>query len=728
MNKNGFHTSWLSLAGFLVAAGMGVGIAQSALAQIIEDNTLGSEGSVITPDVVIQGIPSDRIDAGARRGANLFHSFEQFSIEVGRGAYFSNPEGVVNILSRVTGGDPSNLFGTLGVLGKANLFFLNPNGILFGPGSSLNLQGSFLATTADGLVFPNGEAFSTLNPQPPSLLTVSAPLGLQYGPQPSAAITTQDSELVVASGRSLVLTGGVINLENSLLAVDVPEGGGEGGHIELGAVAGVGAAGLDVNGVRLSLDFPDTLDRADVSLTNGSELNVAAAGGDITITARDLDILSSFLIAGIALGFGAEGNQAGDIILDTTEAINIAQSSSVANIVDEGAIGNSGNVNITARTLSVNSASQLDTGTFGKGDAGNVKINAADRVVLDDGVAFSDVFEGAVGDGGDIIINTGSLEIFNGFQLQAQTAGQGNAGNVIVNAARVVFDGVDVDGFPAAAFSDVEAGAVGDGGNIKITAETLSLTDALLEANTNGQGNAGKVIITVTGELRAVDSNILTTAAQSSGGTIDITAQDIRLFGDSNIRTNVFSGAGEGGDITLTADTILAFDDSDILAFAQDGRGGNITLNTSAFFGENFHPDVIVTNPEELDGNDRVDLNASGAISGVISLPDVTFVENDFVELPERPVNSDTLLATSCVARSQAQPGRFIITGSGSLPERPGETPLLPYSTGTIRPLPVEASSDARDISLWQRGEAIVESQGVYPLADGRLVLSRECS
>ena len=285
-----------------------------------------------------------------------------------------------------------------------------------------------------------------------------------------------------------------------------------------------------------------------------------------------------------------------------------------------------------------------------------------------------------------------------------------------------MFDGA------SAALSDVDAGAVGDGGDIEITTGTLSLTDALLAASTFGQGDAGDVIIDVEGELRAVDSDILATAEQTAGGEIDITARDIRLFGDSDIRTDVANGAGKGGDISLTADTILAFDDSDILAFAQDGQGGDITLNTLAFLGENFQPNATVTNPEELDGNDRVDINASGAISGVISLPDVTFIENDLVELPERVITPDTLATSSCVARSQAQAGRFIITGSGSLPERPGEAAILPYSTGTIRPLPIEQSSDAGEALPWRRGEPIIESQGVYLLTDGRLVLSRECS
>ncbi len=105
-------------------------ISRGALAQIVPDNTLGAESSVVTPDV-IGGIESDRIDNGAIRGTNLFHSFEQFNIGAERGAYFTNLAGIENIFSRVTGVNSSEILGRLGVLGNANLFVINPRGIVF---------------------------------------------------------------------------------------------------------------------------------------------------------------------------------------------------------------------------------------------------------------------------------------------------------------------------------------------------------------------------------------------------------------------------------------------------------------------------------------------------------------------------------------------------------------------------------------------------------------------
>lgn len=186
---------------------------QPLLAQIIPDETLGTERSRVTP----QNSTTERIEGGARRGANLFHSFQKFSINEGRSAYFANPAGIENILTRVTGGNPSEIMGTLGVLGNANLFFLNPNGIIFGPNAQLDIQGSFLATTANRFTFPDGSEFSATQPQAPPLLTVSVPLGLQYGLQQPAPLVNAGN-LEVGQEQSLTLVGGTVVNTGQLVA------------------------------------------------------------------------------------------------------------------------------------------------------------------------------------------------------------------------------------------------------------------------------------------------------------------------------------------------------------------------------------------------------------------------------------------------------------------------------------------------------------------------------
>ena len=109
------HWIGLSVAGSLIWWQM-VPI-DSVRAQIVPDATLGAESSQVIRGQQIRGMISDRIEGGATRGANLFHSFQEFNVGAGRGAYFANPTGIENILTRVTGGNPSEIMGRLGVLG-----------------------------------------------------------------------------------------------------------------------------------------------------------------------------------------------------------------------------------------------------------------------------------------------------------------------------------------------------------------------------------------------------------------------------------------------------------------------------------------------------------------------------------------------------------------------------------------------------------------------------------
>ncbi|MFB8789691.1 MAG: filamentous hemagglutinin N-terminal domain-containing protein [Potamolinea sp.] len=181
----------------------------SAFAQITPDTTLDPDKSLVTPNTNIGGSPANIIDGGARRGVNLFHSFLEFNVSDGQRVSFASPVGIENILSRVTGNNPSNILGTLGVNGGANLFLLNPNGIIFGPNAKLDIAGSFLATTANSLVFKNNSEFSAKNPQTPPLLTINLRPGLQYGANQSGTISNTGN---LAVGGNLTLAAGNLDL------------------------------------------------------------------------------------------------------------------------------------------------------------------------------------------------------------------------------------------------------------------------------------------------------------------------------------------------------------------------------------------------------------------------------------------------------------------------------------------------------------------------------------
>jgi large exoprotein involved in heme utilization and adhesion len=328
--------------------------------------------------------------------------------------------------------------------------------------------------------------------------------------------------------------------------------------------------------------------------------------------------------------------------------------------------------------------------------------------------------------------------------LTTSTSSDRAAGNILLN----VEDVTEIRGNGSGIFANTEA--AGNGGSITLNTETLNLDDqARISARSTGRGEAGDIRIN-SQNLNATNSTLETAAQRASGGTIEVNpnqrngritlnnstittnsgdqggnirlgADQILLRGDSDITT---SSGGNGGNIDITAANIIAFNDSDILADSRDARGGNITLDTPAFFGSGYVPDQ--TSPGNPDGNGRVDINASGSTaSGRITTPDTSFIQNSLSDLPDNSIDTDQLLANSCIVRDRNQPqGQFVITGADGLPDRPGSIALPDFPTGEIRNIP----NDTETNEPWQLGDPVVEPQGVYRLPDGRLVMSRECS
>ncbi|MFB2769094.1 filamentous hemagglutinin N-terminal domain-containing protein [Pelatocladus sp. BLCC-F211] len=508
-----------------------------AIAQLTPDTSLGGESSIVNPNVV-DGI--DRIDRGAIRNSNLFHSFQDFNVDAGRGVYFSNPAGITNILTRVTGGNRSNILGTLGVLGNANLFLINPRGISFGPNASLDLRGgSFFGTTGDSVLFDNFE-FSASNPQPVPQLTINIPIGLRFRDNPGN-ITNNVNTLGfgVQSGKTLALVGGNVSLDGGIVYAP-------GAKVELGGLSQAGTVGLNPDG---SLSFPSGVAKADVSLQNLATVYVVGGGGgSINVNARNLDISGGGdIVAGIESGLGTPSAQAGDIVVNASGGVKIEGdsnfSSRIRNIVFPSGQGNAGNVIINANSLEGTGRFVIGSFSFGGGNAGKVTITATDKVSLQglegegSGIGSSvDPF--STGSANDIEINTRSLSLSNFAGLATSTAGQGNAGNIRIKAS----ESVSVSG------------------------------DSILQAATYASGNAGKIIIDAPNANVSFDNSSVTTS----------------VFGNSNIFGVDLVGTGQGGDIDITARSLSLDNGSQLFTNTSGSTGekgppnaGNINLNIS---------------------------------------------------------------------------------------------------------------------------------------------------
>jgi filamentous hemagglutinin family protein len=617
-------TRWLScwqlgLLGLLTSAGINAftckTLAQTTPSNIKPDGTLGAESSQILQNQSFRGLRIEEIRGGATRGINLFHSFLEFNVSNGRGAYFFSPSAdIQNIFARVTGVNRSDILGRLGTSGNSqpNLFLINPNGIIFGKNASLDVQGSFVGTTANGLQFGNLGNFSATNPEvPPPLLTIN-PSALFFNQiNKSAAIQNNSVAragrdpagfnaygLRVPDGKSLLLVGGNVTMNGGELNA-------YGGRVELGGLAAPGNVNLLVNGDNLRLGFPENVTRADVSLTNEAFVYVeAAGGGDIAINARNIDILGgSELSAGIGAGLGTPETVAGDITLNATGEIKIGGRSSIVNFVQERAKGNGGNIIIDSDSFLIPDDAQLATSTLGQGNAGNVTVRAKNAVSLVNGDIFSTVEAGGVGKGGNIDINAASLSLTDGATLltftreafDSQPAGQGDAGNVNVKVTGAVDIAGEKNGFSSGIRSLVATGTVGNAGNITIDSGSFSLRDgARLNASTYGQGNAGNIdIINVTGAVKisgSQDGNVsaiftsVETGAKGNGGNITIDSGSFSLLDDARLDAST-SGEGNAGNVTVIAKDAVSLVNGDIFSTVEAGgvgKGGNIDISAAS--------------------------------------------------------------------------------------------------------------------------------------------------
>lgn len=679
-------------------------ITDAVSAQIVPDDTLPENSRVEA------GCTNCTIEGGTTRGSNLFHSFRQFSVPTAGSAFFNNAAEVENILTRVTGNSVSNIDGLLRSNGTANLFLLNPNGIIFGANARLDIGGAFVTSTADAIAFPSGEVFSAINPTAPTPLLNVNPNALlfnQLNPQPIVNRSTADTTgLTAAPGQSLAFVGGDVQLEGGRIRA-------AGGRVELGGLSEPGAVGLNFDRNNLSLSFPNNVDRADVLLNNNARINVrSSGGGDISINARDFTMSgrNSRLFAGIDSGLGFLGAQAGDIQinaggtmrLDAGRIINEVQSDaigdagninisadtiigtnsarlsaptfgrgnggnitlnardsvsfdSVANRsvggiisgVQEGGIGNAGEIDLTARNVSMTNGSAIANGVIGRGSGGDVTVTARGTVSFEDGGVIDTINPEAIGSAGDITITAGTLSLTNGAELSSIVFGRGDAGDITVNASDTIFiSGVNQDRFPTPSGMNSGIGfeGVGEGGNINITTGSLIATDGgNLVVSTGGQGNAGDIVIRARdrvvfdgfssdGFLSSASSSVNFEEAVGNAGDIQIQARLLTVTNGAGLSAST-NGQGRGGNIVIDADEIqvseggfgIAIKDallayySGIFTSTDDGatgRGGDIRINTNRLQISDSAVLTARTFSDQPGGNIEIDANTVELSSG----------------------------------------------------------------------------------------------------------------
>ncbi|MDJ0593511.1 MAG: filamentous hemagglutinin N-terminal domain-containing protein, partial [Pleurocapsa sp. MO_226.B13] len=572
------------------------------LAQITSDGTVNT--------LVNQNGNVAEITGGETRESNLFHSFQDFSVQTGNEAFFNNADSISNILSRVTGGNISNIDGLIRANGSASLFLINPAGIIFGENASLDIGGSFYSSSASSILFEDGEFSAVDNLQQP-LLTINAPIGLSFRDNPEEIVNRSRVEnssgvltgLEISSGNNLAFVGGDIRFESGNATA-------RGGNIYLGGLAEAGIVNLNQDG---SLSFPQDPTLADITLTNGARVDVrGAGGGNIRVDGNNLSLAAgelgrSVILGGIAADSTSEEAQAGDVTINVAENITL-NDSAIGNQV-AGGIGNSGNITITTDSLELIDGGFVDASTLGQGDAGAVNVTATGDITADgfDSGGFpsgitSLVDTGATGDSGGVTITTTNLNLTNGGRVDASTLGQGDAGAVNVTAeGDITADGEQSGGFPSGITSGVAEGATGNSGGVTITTTNLNLTNGgRVAASTLGQGDAGAVDVTATGDITVdgedlggsnsgITSQASSDATGDSGG-VTISTTNLNLTNGGQVAADTL-GQGNAAAVNVTATGNITADGEGSRGFASGitslvnpdavGNAGGITISTA---------------------------------------------------------------------------------------------------------------------------------------------------
>ncbi|MDJ0597193.1 MAG: filamentous hemagglutinin N-terminal domain-containing protein [Pleurocapsa sp. MO_226.B13] len=608
VNKSG---CWqLGLVSVLVVSEATISASRNyLLAQIVPDRTLGDESSAISPNTEVKGLPAELIEGGAARGTNLFHSFAEFNVGELQRVYFANPAGIEKILSRVTGSNVSNILGTLGVDGSANLFFLNPNGIIFGENAQLDITGSFFASTANSPIWNNGFEFSANNPEIPPLLTINLTPGLQYGL--GSTITNQGN---LAAGQDLTLSAGNLDLQGQLdagrdlklLALDTvrimdsaanpfiavadnqllvqgnqgidifalnhPASGffSGGDTILRSAIPVAGDANywsggnfqseqLDGSlGDLLSFYDPIIRSQGEVSFQSyqGASLHILAGGsvniGSVTINATDpedsIDETVTLSDGTTQVAIDGSSQPTLDIRAGTTAVetpLGVTGSPIPTRIIFDSNTTPTANIAIDSINITQPNGLVFLTNQYQPNTTTSGEIQVGE-------ILTNDNFGGFSGNSGNVIIDSRGDITLPSFATINTSSFTGNAGDVHLIADRAI----SLENSAA-----IRSGTDGNGrgGDINIQARTLSLTDrAAIAANTFGIGQGGNLTVTASESVELTGTSTLQTATLGFGdaGDLTIATGKLTLQDGSSLATSTFGESLGGNSIVNASESV----------------------------------------------------------------------------------------------------------------------------------------------------------------------------
>ena len=582
------------------------------------------------------------ITGGTRPGGspNLFHSFGDFSIGGGDLANFLNDTGLPtsNILGRVTGGTTSNIDGTIQTtgFGNANLFLMNPSGIILGPGAALNVGGSVSFTTAqyirllDGLfnsanfyANPANDGLATsiltINSSAFEFLSASpAGYGFLTAPDLNATITVQGSALSVPSGQSISLVGGQV----------VIEGGAQlsasGGSIKLATAVSPGEFDVATLASLPNMDGASFTSLGSVSLASSSSIDVHGAstvqivGGQLVLSVNNATLSTSdnpvtsdtiTLGPGSSIATSNSGTDPGADLQLIASHVRLADGSSM--ITQTSGPGRGGDIHLTADSLTLENSSVIATSNDQLGqvggdllfnvktlqllgsDSGGSRIVSINNTGIDlDGDGIVDV----IGTGGNVSIQgrtqganstADSVVLSGGSRITSDAASSGgNGGGISIRATAL-----DLNGASSISSS---TGGTGQGGNIVVSVRDLRVVDGATISSSTSSENlipAAGGMVTVQGlagpgsrassvQLSGPDTRIITDSSAGVPGDITVNTERVTITNGATIAAGSSSSAGAAGKVTVTADSVVISAEGQIFSRSFAQNSSQVTITT----------------------------------------------------------------------------------------------------------------------------------------------------
>jgi len=632
---------------------------------IITDGTIGSKEIK-----ALQG-PNFHILAehGEIKGNNLFHSFQTFNVHNNEQAIFYGPDNILNIVARVTGHEYSWIDGGIqSVMPEADIFFFNPNGVLFGPNVFLDVKGAFHVSTCDYIGFSDQSEYGTT--EIPPLLTASSPVSFGFLDNDVGQIQIQGKgetipseyellpSLYLKDDQTLSLIAGNIRINDGSynMLIDYPVGTvvADNGRVNIASVASAGQVIFQTDGLNVSsFEKMGNITLSDYSV-------ISSSSGQIFIYADHLEMNTSFINAGQYSNddINVSGFAGGSIDIRVNQ-LSLLDGSGI--IIETFSTENSGDINIHAENILIKGCCEE---LYSSISTSSISLDLVNNVAPNNEHEISTASDHHDGNAGNINIYTGNLVLSDGASIEANAFSRGNGGLIRINASdtiKIHGNLLDDCGIFAISLSDIEN--AGHAGDIQIQAKNLILQNGGKIINsTAGTGDAGMIGI-------HLDENLIIKGGDQNNNQEDPTEESVSgIFSTTHWSINNQGIAGDAGNIILSGKTFRMEQYSNLnVSSNSSGNAGKIYLEFETIELDKY---AAILSVSKADGDSGYIFLQSGKL---VSLNNYSMIGAQSLEkgkpggiiinTPKISINNHSIVSSTSIHEDNSSDGLGVIIG-----------------------------------------------------------------